>query len=142
MISEVAPRDRRAALSAVAGGGGFFGEHLARLRALPAHGNRTLHIDQLFVGLLASFFDPLVRSLRLIEDRGDFGGRLDLPRLARSTTADALAVFDPVHLQPIIDELRSRVPHLAHSDVDLSVIVRRIIAAARLRARRSPMARI
>jgi hypothetical protein len=109
--------------------GGWIGEHLVRLRGLPAHGNRTLHIDQLFLGLLVSFFDPLIRSLRLIEGGGDFGGRLDLSRLARSTTADALAVFDPVHLQPIIEELRARVPQLAHSDADLSVIVRRIIAA-------------
>jgi hypothetical protein len=122
------PRDRRAALQAVTGHGRWIDQHLARLGALPAHGNRILHIDQLFLGLLVSFFDPLVRSLRLIEGGGDFGGRLDLPRLARSTTADALAVFDPVHLQPIIDDLRARVPHLAHSDGDLSVIVRRIIA--------------
>jgi Transposase DDE domain len=128
-IPVVLPADRRAALQAAAGQGGWIDEHLARLRALPAHGNRTLHIDQLFLGLLMSFFDPLVRSLRLIEGSGNFGGRLDLSRLARSTTADALAVFDPVHLQPLVDDLRARVPHLAHSDADLSVIVRRIIAA-------------
>jgi hypothetical protein len=65
--------------------------HLARLRALPAHGNRVLRADQLFLGLLLASFDPLARSLRLVEDAADFGGRLDLPRLARSTTADALA---------------------------------------------------
>ena len=128
-LDEVSPQDRRLALRAVAGHGGFIDGHLARLAALPAHGNRKLGIDQLFLGLLLSFFDPLVRSLRMIEDGGDFGGRLDLPRLARSTTADALAVFDPVHLQPIIDELRHRVPHLAHSDAELSGILRRIIAA-------------
>jgi hypothetical protein len=128
-LDEVSPQDRRLALRAVAGHGGFIDGHLARLAALPAHGNRKLGIDQLFLGLLLSFFDPLVRSLRMIEDGGDFGGRLDLPRLARSTTADALAVFDPVHLQPIIDDLRARVPHLAQGDADLSGIVRRIIAA-------------
>src|ERR1035441_9462033 len=128
-LDEVSPQDRRLALRAVAGHGGFIDGHVARLAALPAHGNRRLGIDQLFLGLLLSCVDPLVRSLRMIEDGGDFGGRLDLPRLARSTTADALAVFDPVHLRPIIDELRHRVPHLAHSDAELSGILRRIIAA-------------
>jgi hypothetical protein len=96
---------------------------------LPTHGNRTLHADQLFLGLLLAFFDPTVRSLRLIEDRGNFDGQLDLTRLARSTTADALAAFDPACLHPIIDDLRDRVPALAHADGDLAAITRRIIAA-------------
>src|SRR5688500_10919760 len=105
------------------------GEHLDRLRALPAHGNRTLHADQLLLGLLCAFFDPMARSLRTIEASGDFGGRLDLPRLARSTTADALAAFDPSCLKPVIDDLRERVPDLPHADADLAGITRRIIAA-------------
>lgn len=104
------------------------GKHLERLRALPAHGNRMLHVDQLFLGLLLAFFDVLARSLRLIEDHGDFGGRLDLPRLARSTTSDALAVFDPACLKPIIEELHRHVPHLPQADEDLLVITQRIIA--------------
>jgi hypothetical protein len=99
------------------------------LAALPAHGNRTLHADQLFLGLLLAFFDPLARSLRTIEDQGDFGGRLGLPRLARSTTADALAVFDPACLLPVIEDLKARVPHLGRADADLAGITRRIIAA-------------
>jgi len=126
--AEVLPEDREHALQALARPDGLFETHLARLRALPAHGNRTLHVDQLFLGLLLAFFDPLARSLRRIEDHGDFNGRLDLPRLARSTTADALAAFDPSCLRPIIDDLRERVPHLPHEDADLSCITRRIIA--------------
>lgn len=108
---------------------GLLDEHLGRLAALPAHGNRTLRFDQLFLGLLMAFFEPMVRSLRLIEASGDFSGRLDLARLARSTTADALAVFDPSHLKPLIDDLRQRVPGLARADADLETITRRIIAA-------------
>ena len=104
------------------------GDHLARLRSVPAHGNRVLRVDQLFLGLLVAFFDPLARSLRLIEDAGDFGGRLDLPRLARSTTADALAACDPAALRPVIDDLRARVPGLSHDDADLATITRRIVA--------------
>jgi hypothetical protein len=127
------PEDRERTLCALLSnrGGGLIAEHLARLGALPAHGNRVLHVDQLFLGLLLAFFDPLARSLRTIEDHGDFGGRLDLPRLARSTTADALAAFNPSCLKPIIDDLRQRVPHLSHADADLSGITRRIIASGR-----------
>ncbi len=108
---------------------GLIGEHLDRLAALPAHGNRTLRIDQLTLGLLLAFFDPFARSLRTIEDKGNFDGQLDLPRMARSTTADALAVFDPTHLQPLIDDLRERVPDLSDRDPTLAGITRRIIAA-------------
>jgi hypothetical protein len=110
---------------------GLIGEHLDRLAALPAHGNRTLRVDQLFLGLLLAFFDPMARSLRAIEDKDDFGGRLDLPRLARSTTADALAASDPAHLLPLIRDLRRRVPDLgdAADDATLEGITRRIIAA-------------
>jgi hypothetical protein len=129
-VAEIVPADRRRAGSFVQRGGGWLQGHLARLRAgrTGAHGNRRLHVDQLFVGLLLSFFDPLARSLRTIEGRGNFDGSLDLPRLARSTTADALALFDPACLKPLIEDLRRRVRHLAHSD-DLSQITRRIIAA-------------
>ena len=116
-------------LRSVGCGGGWLGNHLDRLADLPAHGNRKLGLDQLFLGLLLSFFDPLLRSLRTIEDNGDFGGRLDLPRLARSTTADALAVLDPHHLKPIVEDLQRRVPQLRQADADLACIVRRIIAA-------------
>jgi hypothetical protein len=130
MSAEALPEDREQALAVVSRRGGLLEEHLERLRALPAHGNRVLHVDQLFLGLLLAFFDPLARALRTIEDHGDFGGRLDLPRLARSTTSDALAVFDPSCLKPIIDDLRERVPpHLSHADADLSGITQRIIAA-------------
>jgi hypothetical protein len=108
---------------------GLFDRHFRRLRELPAHGNTRLFADQLVCGLLLSFFDPLARSLRLIEGCRDFAGQLDLPRLARSTTSDALAAFDPVHLLPLIKDLRERCPQLCHADADLEGITRRIIAA-------------
>jgi Transposase DDE domain len=108
---------------------GLFDRHFRRLRELPAHGNTKLFADQLVCGLLLSFFDPLARSLRLIEGCTDFGGQLDLPRLARSTTSDALAAFDPEHLLPLVQDLRERCPQLCHADADLEGITRRIIAA-------------
>ena len=114
---------------ALAGSRRLLDDHLRRLRQLPAHGNTKLHADQLILALLCSFFDPMARSLRLIEDCGDFGGRLDLNRLARSTTSDALAVFDPTHLLPLIEDLKARCPGLERADADLAGITRRIIAA-------------
>jgi hypothetical protein len=124
----VLPVDRARALGLLSRGG-WLENHLQRLRGKHAHGNRRLHHDQLFRGLLLSFFDPAVRSLRLIEDKGDFGGGIDLPRLARSTTADALAACDPSLLQPVIEDLRERVPDLKHAQGDLAEITKRIIAA-------------
>jgi hypothetical protein len=126
---ELVPQDRQLALRLACLSDGPLQRQMERLRSLPAHGNRLLRYHHLFVGLLLAFFDPLTRSLRLIEDQKDFGGRLDLPRLARSTTADALRVFDPAPLQPLIHELRQLVPDLHCRDQDLGGIVRQIIAA-------------
>ena len=123
---EVTAEDRRLALRQSRG---VLDEHLARLAVEPVHGNTRLTGDQLVLGLLLAFFDPLARSLRRIEGCGDFTGRLNLQRLARSTTADALALFDPARLRPLIADLRQRVPALAHDDADLDSIARKIIAA-------------
>jgi len=119
----------------------FLEDHLRRLRGLPAHGNRRLCYHHLFVGLLLSFFNPVVRSLRLIESCGDFDGKLDrdgppdkcppdksLDRMAKSTTADALAVFDPEHLKPVIEDLHRRAGHLRKSSDSLRGIAWKIVA--------------
>lgn len=121
--------DTRVALLDAARSGGLLDEHLQRLRELPVHGNTRLRGDQLLLGLLLAFFQPMARSLRLIEGCGSFRGELDLSRLARSTTSDALAAFDPTHLRPLIADLRQRCPQLSHLDGDLAGITRRIIAA-------------
>jgi hypothetical protein len=110
--------------------GGVLRGHLGRLSAVPVHGNRALGYAPLVHGLLLAFFDPLARSLRRIEDNRDFGGRLvDLPRLVRSTTSDALAALDPSHLRPLLDDLRGRVPGLGDQDPALATILRRVVAA-------------
>lgn len=123
------PRSAGGAELALRRSRGLLEEHLARLAALPVHGNRTLGYDQLLLGLLLAFFEPMARSLRTIEAGGDFGGRLNLSRLARSTTADALAALDPGKLRPLIEDLRERCPGLGQADPDLASITRRIIAA-------------
>src|SRR5437870_5208952 len=130
------PADCSAALLCLSKPRGFLAEHIERLASLPAHGNRKLFPHHLLLGLLFSFFDPMARSLRTIEDKKDFDGRLDLPRLARSTTADALAAFDPACLLPLVEDLRRRAPDLGpgnaaagNADATLEGITRRIIAA-------------
>ena len=120
------PADRGLALRR---SGKLLEEHFRWLAAVPVHGNTLLAPDQLVKGLLLSFFDPLARSLRRIEDCGNFQGDLDLPKMTRSTTSDALAAFNPGLLLPLIDDLHQRVPNLAQTDHGLEGIARRIIAA-------------
>lgn len=71
----------------------------------------------------------MARSLRRIEDCGNFQGDLQLDRMARSTTADAMTAFDPQLLVPLIDDLQQRVPNLSGADGGLEGITRQIIAA-------------
>jgi hypothetical protein len=107
---------------------------LAPLKDVPAHGNRTLHLHPLVVTLVTSFYDPAVRSLRAIEaytaaDAPPDLGDLALRRMARSTTSDALAAFDPELLRGVIEDLQKRVPDLRRADPALAGIVKAIVAA-------------
>ena len=73
------------------------------LHRRPGHGNRVLHYDHLVIAHLVAFFNPTVDSLRTLE--GAFAEprvrqRFKLPRIARSTVADAQRLFDPQLLQP------------------------------------------
>jgi hypothetical protein len=107
---------------------------LEPLKDVPAHGNRTLHLHPLIVTLVTSFYDPLIRSLRSIEaytasDAPPDLGDMALRRMARSTTSDALAAFDPELLRGVIDDLQKRVPDLRRADPALAGIVKRIVAA-------------
>ena len=79
-VANISLAQRHKALFIVSSQTSWLQTHLDRLRSRPAHGNRRLHLDQLFHGLLLllAFFDPLARSLRRIEDARDFGGRIEL----------------------------------------------------------------
>jgi len=90
---------------------------LDQLHRLPAHGNRSLHADHLLTAHLVAFLSPALQGLRHIEEvfnhrvaRRRFG----LPRVPKSTLSDAQALFDPALLDPIIADLRQRVPILKH----------------------------
>ena len=109
-------------------------DRLAALKDLPAHGNRKLHFHPLIVALVTSFYDPLMRSLRAIEARSSkepITGS-GVQRMARSTTSDALAAFDPELLRDVIDNLHKQFPELSNSkngDPHLRGILKTIVAA-------------
>jgi hypothetical protein len=107
-------------------------QHLDRLHVAYPHPNRTLFFDTVCVAYLMAFFSPVIQSLRTLEDASltprmqeDTG----VDRIPRSTLSDANKVFDPALLEPIIEELRARVPHLAQADPQLQQILTDVRAA-------------
>src|ERR1700733_8049755 len=96
------------------------------------HGNANLQLIDVLIVMLAGFFNPLVRSQRLVEalSSQDWMQKLtEVERIPKSTLSDALARFDPRQLRPLIKQLADRVPALGRRDADLQSITRRIIAA-------------
>lgn len=103
---------------------------LARLRVLYPHPNRVLFYDDLVLAYLLAFFNPAVRSLRLIEDFTQIPAiarHLSVP-VYRSTLSDANALFDPSHLLPLIAQLRARQGALKHTDGDLATLLDKGVA--------------
>ena len=105
-------------------------QQLSELRKTPTHGNRGLFHDHLVVAHLLAFFNSSVESLRRIEDV--FESRtvrrnLGLPRVPKSTLADAQRVFDPELLRPIIDQLKRQV-NITRQDPKLTELVKDLIA--------------
>ncbi|MDQ6881006.1 MAG: IS4 family transposase [Pseudomonadota bacterium] len=107
-------------------------QHLQNYRSAYTHPNRKLHYDDVVVGLLYAFYNPLARSTRTLEALSQLDlvrGGLSVDRICRSTFSDALKLFDPHLLRPLLEELRKRVPDLGRRDPDLATVVRKIIAA-------------
>jgi hypothetical protein len=97
-----------------------------------AHGNQELDLPDALRVLLAAFFNPVARSLRLIEllsQKSQVNEHTSVKRTARSTLSDALARFDPERLRPLIAHLRSQLPALKRIDSDLECLTRKLIAA-------------
>lgn len=105
-------------------------EHLRHLHAQPAHGNRKFFFDQLVVAHLLAFFNPVLHSLRRIEDAFDLPAvrRLfGIRGAAKSTVADANRLFDPQLLQPILEDLKQRAGIQPH-DTRLDALTRQLTA--------------
>ena len=103
---------------------------LARLRRHAAHGNRVLHFDHLLVAHLIAFFNPVVRSLRDIEDvlaHSRVRRLFKLPAARRSSLSDAQNLFDPRLLQPLVDDLAQRVKPASRGG-GLDELTRRVVA--------------
>lgn len=96
------------------------------------HGNASLPLIDVLIVMLAAFYNPMIRSQRLIEALSQqewMKGQTAVGRVARSTLSDALKRFDPQVLHPLIAELTRRVPALGRRDADLAGITRQILAA-------------
>lgn len=76
-------------------------------------GNRKLHYDQYCLLFLLALFNPVVRSLRAIQQASTLRKvqkRLGCPRTSLGALSEATDVFDPVRLEAIIGELLGQVP--------------------------------
>ena len=110
-------------------------KQLRSLRNDDAHGNQRLFLDDVFVVYLLAFFNPMVRSLRTVEDLSQTRQaqkHLSIKTICRSTLSDFNRLVDPERLVPIIQALRSRLSaknagHASH-EFDLNELLRRTVA--------------
>jgi len=98
------------------GGWRFIRRLEPQLRQLAAashrHGNQVVLMSHVLVAHLLAFFNPVVASLRRLDDFFDLPDvrkRLQTPRLPKSTLSDAQRLFDPRLLLLIIEDLKSKV---------------------------------
>jgi hypothetical protein len=111
--------------------------HLLQLRAAHPHPNRTLFYDDVAVAYLLAFFTPTIRSLRTLEDFSqtpEMRQNTSVDRIPRSTLSDANQVFDPTLLEPVIEDLRARVPDLRRADPGLAELTRLAELTSKVRA--------
>jgi hypothetical protein len=96
--------------------------YLAGLRTLYPHHLRVLFYDDVVLSYLLAFFSPTLGGLRRIEDASQVPGvkqYLSVESVCRSTLSDANALFDPTHLQGLIEKLREDLPQLHQQDNQL-----------------------
>lgn len=78
-------------------------------------GNRRLHYDQYAALILLYFFNPIITSLRAIQQASQLQKvqrLLNCPRAALGSLSEAARVFDPDLLVGIIGDLVQRLPAL------------------------------
>ena len=111
------------------GGAKYLRSVMDLLRPLHAHKdcpNRTLHFDEYVAYLLLYFFNPIVTSLRGLQQVSTLAKvrrKLKLPRFSLGSFSEARNVFDPSLLEPLIGALVEEVadagldPRLSALDV-------------------------
>ena len=101
-------------------------------------GNRQLHYDQYCQLILLYLFNPVVTSLRGIQQASELEKvqkKLGCPRAALGSLSEAATVFDPERLKEIIAELGAelkplgRDPRLKNIDQTLTLVDGTLIAA-------------
>jgi hypothetical protein len=105
---------------------------LDQMHAAPTHGNLRLQDGHVLVLHLLSFFNPIVRSLRLMEDLSQTPTAIkllgDLGTAPKSTLSDAHARMDPDALLPVLRELMLSLPRDVKLEGDLAGIQQQILA--------------
>jgi hypothetical protein len=79
-------------------------------------GNRTLHFDHYCALVLLYLFNPIVRSLRALQQASELASvqqKLGCPRTSLGALSEASHVFDPDLLQGIVGELASQLRPIA-----------------------------
>jgi hypothetical protein len=107
----------------------FLRRHLQRLDKASSHPNRLLQYSDLLTLLLVGFFNPICRSLRSLEDYSQnpsLTGQLSIDKACRSTLSDANRCLDATLLEPLIEDLRRRLPDLPRTDRSLEKLLRQI----------------
>lgn len=74
-------------------------------------GNRSLHMDEYCMLVLLYLFNPIVTSLRGLQQASELKKvqkKLGCPRAALGSLSESVSVFDPERLRPIIEGLGER----------------------------------
>jgi len=96
-----------------------FEEVLAPLRDVPVHGNRRFFMDQYVSLLLLHFFNPVLSSLRSLQQATGLENvqrTLGVCRTSLGAMSEGAGhIFDPELLRPILEEVAQRVQTVPHS---------------------------
>lgn len=79
-------------------------------------GNRSLHMDQYCMLVLLFLFNPIVTSLRSLQQASELKKvqkKLGCARASLGSLSESVAVFDPERLRPVIERLGKRLQPLA-----------------------------
>jgi len=107
------------------------GHFIRSLRRTHVHPNRQVYQEDVLVILLLGFFNADIRSLRKLELFSQVPGvrqSLNVNRLCRSTLSEALKLYDPVLLRPLVETLYRELPARGGGDPELQDLCEKILA--------------